>query len=58
MQLVYNEELNKIGLWEPGWNVVLVSCPIFAYSPGRGLHRGVVSELQEYNSNWVLIGAL
>ena len=48
MQLVYNEQLNKIGLWEDGWNVVLVSRIIYAHSPGDRRHRALVSELLDY----------
>lgn len=58
MLVMFNEKQNLIGLWEDGWNFVLVARPVFVHRPGIKLAQGLVSELHDYDSNWVPIGAL
>lgn len=58
MLVMFNETENLIGLWEDGWNVVLVARLVYAQAPGNRRHCGMASELHEYNSNWVAIGSL
>lgn len=58
MLIVYNEYLDLIGLWEPGWNVVLVSRLVYAHAPGNRKHSSLVSDLHSHTSNWAVIGSL
>lgn len=58
MLVMYCKKQNLLGLWEDGWNVVLVSRLVFVHSPGRGLGTSMASELHTYGSNWTVIGSL
>lgn len=58
MLVMYCEKQNLLGLWEDGWNVVLVARLVFVHSPGRGLGTSMASELHEYNGNWVAVSTL
>jgi hypothetical protein len=57
MLVVYNEHLNRIGLWIEGTEVVLVAELIPANGVGRR-HQALVSDLHTYTSTWAVVGTL